>query len=275
MMLCDCPGLVFPSFVSNTADLIAAGVYPIAQMRDHWPVINLICQRIPREIINAQYGIQLPIPTDIELKERGLTQLPPPTADEFLTTYCVARSLMAASSGAPDYQRAARIVIKDYANGKLLYCHPPPNDVNKVEFFRETIATALKNAEKLRMKLLVHQHQKEVYSELAEVEEKDEATDMSELIDDDMLDLLGGTPADAISQPVKKKDDKQKAKKWGKKNRKLRDKDPYGCHSTPDDSLKGSFVSHGLTVKAGKHGITGYTRPNGYGVVRFAADASN
>ena len=41
MLLCDCPGLVFPSFVSNTADLIAAGVYPIAQMRDWKPVMEL------------------------------------------------------------------------------------------------------------------------------------------------------------------------------------------------------------------------------------------
>ncbi|GMH80262.1 hypothetical protein TL16_g08474, partial [Triparma laevis f. inornata] len=52
MMLCDCPGLVFPSFVSSTADMIAAGVYPIAQMRNHWPVVGLICQRIAREVLN-------------------------------------------------------------------------------------------------------------------------------------------------------------------------------------------------------------------------------
>jgi ribosome biogenesis GTPase A len=29
--------------------------------------------------------------------------------------------------GIPDCSRAARIVLKDYVNGKLCYCHPPPN----------------------------------------------------------------------------------------------------------------------------------------------------
>jgi large subunit GTPase 1 len=123
MMLCDCPGLVFPSFVSNAADLIAAGVYPIAQMRDFWPVVELICQRIPREILNAQYGIHLPIKKD--LGNRDIVA--PPTGEDLLTTYCIARSMLASSSGVPDFQRASRIVIKDYADGRLLYNHSPPN----------------------------------------------------------------------------------------------------------------------------------------------------
>lgn len=71
MMLCDCPGLVFPSFVSSTADMIAAGVYPIAQMRDHWPVVSLICKRVPREVLNTHYGIHISQPTELELRERG------------------------------------------------------------------------------------------------------------------------------------------------------------------------------------------------------------
>jgi ribosome biogenesis GTPase A len=60
--LCDCPGLVFPSFVSNTADLLVAGVYPISHMRDYYPVIQLICQRFPRRILEAYYSIVLPLP---------------------------------------------------------------------------------------------------------------------------------------------------------------------------------------------------------------------
>merc|ERR1719199_1940496 len=90
VLLCDCPGLVFPSFVSSTADLIAAGVYPIAQMRDHWPVVEIICKRIPREVLNAHYGIKLPVPSEQELREKGLWDgsskkiLPTPTAEELL-----------------------------------------------------------------------------------------------------------------------------------------------------------------------------------------------
>ena len=132
MMLCDCPGLAFPSFVSSSADLIAAGVYPIAQMRDFWPVIQLICRRIPRQVFNAQYGITLPTPTLQDLKEQGILttnpqqRLPPPTPNELLDTFCITRSMLAPHSGVPDHQRASRLFIKDYVDGKLIYCHPPP-----------------------------------------------------------------------------------------------------------------------------------------------------
>lgn len=34
LMLCDCPGLVFPSFVTTKADLVLGGILPIDQMRD-------------------------------------------------------------------------------------------------------------------------------------------------------------------------------------------------------------------------------------------------
>ena len=35
--------------------------------------------------------------------------------------------------GIPDGSRAARLILKDYVNGKLLYCYPPPG-VNAEEF---------------------------------------------------------------------------------------------------------------------------------------------
>lgn len=263
MMLCDCPGLVFPSFVSNTADLIAAGVYPIAQMRDHWPVVNLICQRIPREILNAQYGIHIPVPSQQDLKERGLTDVPPPTGEEFLTTLCHSRGMLAASSGNPDFTKAARLIIKDYATGKLLYCHPPPSVDSVAGFMSETVKTSLANATKLREKL-----EKQIHHKTEDVENKVSANatgtnDEEVLEDDDLLDLLEGTPGTDVVEI------KQKSKrKWGKKNRKNRNSDPYGCHSTPNEALLDAVEgpSYGVVINSGKkHGKKNYTRPVGYG----------
>lgn len=31
------------------------------------------------------------------------------------------------ANGQPDNPRAARYILKDFINGKLLYCHAPPN----------------------------------------------------------------------------------------------------------------------------------------------------
>lgn len=272
MLLCDCPGLVFPSFVSNTADLIAAGVYPIAQMRDWKPVMDLLCLRIPREVLNAQYSISIPLPTAdamYEAKQQqgsGEFRIPPPTADEFLTTYCVARSMLAAVSGVPDFQRAARIIIMEYATGKLLYCHSPPN-FDETTFQKETLSLSLQKTKKLREKFL----------ENGGTRIKDEETkldvDDNDIEEDDMLlELLGGmsTTGGNKNNNGANTGTSRRQKKWGKKGRKGRNKDPYGCHSNPDEELGGPNERNlGVSVKGGKkHQRKNYTRATGYGSTR-------
>ncbi|EDV23809.1 uncharacterized protein TRIADDRAFT_57384 [Trichoplax adhaerens] len=42
LCLCDCPGLVFPSFVSTKAEMITCGILPIDQMRDWLSPVALI-----------------------------------------------------------------------------------------------------------------------------------------------------------------------------------------------------------------------------------------
>lgn len=39
----------------------------------------------------------------------------------------VARGFTRSGQGNPDEARAARYILKDYVNAKLLFCHPPPN----------------------------------------------------------------------------------------------------------------------------------------------------
>uniref|UniRef100_A0ABM5G4D9 Large subunit GTPase 1 homolog n=1 Tax=Pogona vitticeps TaxID=103695 RepID=A0ABM5G4D9_9SAUR len=119
LCLCDCPGLVMPSFVSTKAEMICSGILPIDQMRDHVPPISLICQRIPRPILETTYGINLIRPREDEPPDR------PPTSEELLTAYGCMRGFMT-DHGQPDQPRSARYLLKDYVMGKLLYCHPPP-----------------------------------------------------------------------------------------------------------------------------------------------------
>ncbi|XP_025953327.2 large subunit GTPase 1 homolog isoform X1 [Dromaius novaehollandiae] len=119
LCLCDCPGLVMPSFISTKAEMICSGILPIDQMRDHVPPISLVCQHIPRNILEATYGINIIRPREDEDPDRK------PTAEELLTAHGCMRGFMTAH-GQPDQPRSARYVLKDYVNGKLLYCHPPP-----------------------------------------------------------------------------------------------------------------------------------------------------
>lgn len=119
LCLCDCPGLVMPSFVSTKAEMTCNGILPIDQMRDHVPPISLICQNIPRHVLEATYGIDIIKPREDEDPSR------PPTSEELLTAYGCMRGFMTAH-GQPDQPRSARYILKDYVCGKLLYCHPPP-----------------------------------------------------------------------------------------------------------------------------------------------------
>ncbi|NXL77440.1 LSG1 GTPase, partial [Leptocoma aspasia] len=123
LCLCDCPGLVMPSFVSTKAEMICSGILPIDQMRDHvppwFPSLAYVCQHIPRNILEATYGINIIRPREDEDPDRK------PTAEELLTAYGYMRGFMT-SHGQPDQPRSARYVLKDYVSGKLLYCHPPP-----------------------------------------------------------------------------------------------------------------------------------------------------
>ncbi|XP_072245477.1 large subunit GTPase 1 homolog [Leuresthes tenuis] len=126
LCLCDCPGLVMPSFVSTKAEMICSGILPIDQMRDHVPAVSLICQTIPRLVLEGTYGINIIRPREDEDPDR------PPTSEEFLMAYGYMRGFMT-SHGQPDQPRSSRYILKDYVCGKLLYCHPPPH-INAEDF---------------------------------------------------------------------------------------------------------------------------------------------
>ncbi|CAF0865341.1 unnamed protein product [Rotaria sordida] len=118
LLLCDCPGLVFPSFVSTKDELIINGILSIDQMRDYIGPVNHVCHQIPRFVLSHIYNIMLPLPKEGEDENR------PPTSVELCGTYAYRRGFMT-HKGIPDGSRAARLILKDYVNGKLLYCYPP------------------------------------------------------------------------------------------------------------------------------------------------------
>lgn len=121
-MLCDCPGLVFPNFASTKAELVCNGILPIDQLREFTGPAGLVCQRIPQAFLEAVYGIRI----HTRPLEEGGTGVP--TAEELLVAYAVARGFTKTGQGQPDESRAARYILKDYVNGKLLFCQPPPAD---------------------------------------------------------------------------------------------------------------------------------------------------
>jgi large subunit GTPase 1 len=96
------------------------GVLPIDQQREFTGPAGLVAKRIPKHFIEQVYGVKL----RMRPVEEGGTGIP--TASEILRAYARARGFSTQGLGQPDESRAARYVLKDYVNGKLLYTHPPP-----------------------------------------------------------------------------------------------------------------------------------------------------
>ncbi|KAI6153741.1 hypothetical protein BKA82DRAFT_997363 [Pisolithus tinctorius] len=120
IVLCDCPGLVFPQFATTKAALVCDGVLPIDQMREYTGPVALVVKRIPKEVLEATYGLSIKLRLEEEGGDGKIT------AEDLLIVYAIARGFMRSGQGNPDEARAARYILKDYVSGKLLFCHPPP-----------------------------------------------------------------------------------------------------------------------------------------------------
>ena len=132
VVLCDCPGLVFPNFATTKADLVTNGILPIDQMREYTGPVGHVAGRIPQRFLEAIYGIKI---KTRPLEEGGTGK---PTAEELLRAYASARGFHTQGLGQPDQSRAARYILKDYVNGKLLFVEPPPSsDLSPAEFNAE------------------------------------------------------------------------------------------------------------------------------------------
>ena len=115
VQLCDCPGLVFPSFANSKAEMMCCGVLPIDQMRDHISPIKLVLSRVPKEVLEAMYKIYLP-PMDS----------PKYTTSTFLQVFASKKGWKT-GSGTPAEIHAAKVVMKDYTSGRLLHCQIRPD----------------------------------------------------------------------------------------------------------------------------------------------------
>jgi large subunit GTPase 1 len=187
VVLCDCPGLVFPNFATTKAELVCAGVLPIDQLREFTGPAGLVAQRIPQPFLEALYGMKM----HIRPQEEGGTGVP--TSDEVLRAYAIARGFSVQGFGQPDESRAARYVLKDYVKGKLLYCHPPPVDppIDARAFNRE-LYDVNHLPEKRR------KHLTAIAAELAETQEES-----ASLMDGDDLDAVPINSAPKLGEKSK------------------------------------------------------------------------
>lgn len=188
VILCDCPGLVFPNFATTKAELVCNGVLPIDQLREFTGPSALVAQRIPQAFLEALYGMKI----NTRPLEEGGTGVP--TADEMLQGYATARGFSVTGHGGADESRAARYILNDYVKGKLLFCHPPPADPPiDGKYFNRTLYDSDHLPQKRRFAL----------ASQAEASMTGNSDDPSLMDDDDMI------PLPTVEGPKTKGMDKQ------------------------------------------------------------------
>ena len=119
VLLCDCPGLVFPSMIGMEMQVLSA-ILPISQVQAAASCVEFAAHRLPLERV---YRIE---PT----AEDAAARHPPP-----LTTLTILEALASrynfktAKAGRWDTNRAANLVLRAMAEGKIRWGYRPPGSV--------------------------------------------------------------------------------------------------------------------------------------------------
>jgi large subunit GTPase 1 len=251
LMLCDCPGLVFPSFMKSRGDMVCAGILPINQMRDYADPANIIASRVPQHLLEAAYGIH--IRRELDIKEN---QTRPPTGSEFLVAFCAVKGYITSGTGRWDEFRACKEVLRDYNDGRILYVAPPPPMMEPENTFGLDMSAWLKETEMTmsRREAVANRLAQKKLLEIDEtipeepLHESESSTSQMVFGDGDMMyeydpsDVYAVNETDTTEEAGEEgedvaKRDHKRLKHWGKKNRKLRDKNPY-------DEDKGAYIVH-------------------------------
>lgn len=129
--LCDCPGLVFPTFMSSKAEMFCNGLMRIAEMRECLAPTSIVARLLPRRELEYVYGIRLPKqidPTSITTTADGKVYAPKSklSPQQLLSAYAELRGFYI-TAGKPDHFKTSRLVLNDFLDGKLLFCRAPPN----------------------------------------------------------------------------------------------------------------------------------------------------
>lgn len=119
--LCDCPGLVFPSYAATKAHLVINNTVPLDDLREVFSSITLIIQKIGFANILKRYDCEQHV---LDARKRSGDHVLTDT-HAFLAAFAVARHHLL-RKGVPDEQWAARKVLKDYVSGALLHVEAPP-----------------------------------------------------------------------------------------------------------------------------------------------------
>jgi large subunit GTPase 1 len=117
--------------------MTCCGVLSIDNLREFHSACELVVHRIPRHVLEKMYKVKLPPP------EKYMS------ATHFLQIFANDRGYVTGSSR-PDEIRCAKLVLKDYVTGKLVFVHLRPDfEAEKHDSVRQTGNQMIKIGEEI------------------------------------------------------------------------------------------------------------------------------
>lgn len=167
LLLCDCPGLVFPSCSSTKSEMVCNGVLPIDNLKDYMSPVEVIATKIHKSIFEKLYHIKI----DAEK----------PSASQIMSAFAFQRGYYTGGSGLPDHAKVSRIILKDLVNGKLLLCKLSP------EYNEEKDGKIYTSNEFFQKEIEEHEENLRKEKENAKEELGEEGEETKKVIDDEFF----------------------------------------------------------------------------------------
>lgn len=208
LVLCDCPGLVFPALDRPKSLQILCGLYPIAQVREPYSALRYLAERLP---IEKMYGLQLP-----EDNESW-------TPYNICEAYAQKRGYFIAKTGRLDTHRAGLELLYDCIDGKIAISWPPPDILDYADEIEKMVQALPKSqGSKLPKKKKQHYTSHRKHQELLPIKN----SSMSEEEEEDEEETKETPKQENRSEEEENLQDRKKQKKKQKKLQKKLQKIP-------------------------------------------------
>ncbi|MEN2497103.1 MAG: hypothetical protein MHMPM18_001534 [Marteilia pararefringens] len=130
-ILFDCPGLFIPKFFRDSADIALLGLYPPDAINEILQVVQRIIERIPAYDLCKFLKLNF-----FELTNYDVYNV--------LELFGLKNRIMIGSQRV-DNTKAAKLILKRYMEGSILYCHPTPDYAGTASEFNKYTSKSVKD----------------------------------------------------------------------------------------------------------------------------------
>lgn len=137
IMLCDCPGLVFPAVDMPKQLQVLCGIFPISQLREPYSSVQYLAERIE---VEKYYRLKVP---------EGYEEW---SAWAICEAYAEKRGYFTPKVARPDVYRAANEILRDVLYGRILLVFLPPSETKEQQELQIPSPADLEEAAEMKKK---------------------------------------------------------------------------------------------------------------------------